>query len=81
MAESAGWAVITYWELLEQRTSLMLENSSCGQAFVVGVRIHKVTGTGEPELEGGCFFAGFGESPFQLEDGLLGSVIKMLTNV
>lgn len=50
-------------------------------SLVVGVRILKVTGTGEPELEGGCFVAGLGESPFQLEDGLLGSVIKMLTNV
>lgn len=58
MAGSAGWAMITYREvalLLEQRISSILESCSCGQAFVMDVRICKVTGTGEPELEGGVF--------------------------
>lgn len=64
MAGSAGWAMITSRELallLEQTTSFTLETCSCGQAFAVGVRICKVTGTGEPELEGGVFVV-FGES-------------------
>lgn len=56
MAGSAGWAMITYRELallLEQRTSFILKTCSHGQAFVVGVRICKVTVTRELELEGG----------------------------
>ena len=84
MAGSAGRAMIAYRELallLEQRTSFILETCSRSQAFVVDVRICKVTGTRELELEGGFLVVVFGESPFQLEDGLLGSVIKMLTDV
>lgn len=82
MAGSAGWAVITYRELvllLEKRNSFILETCSCGQAFVEGVRISKVTGTREPEPQRGCFLVIFGET--RLEDGLLGSVIKMLTSI
>lgn len=82
MAGSAGWAVTAYWELvllLEQRNSFIVKICFCSQAFVTGVRICKVTGTREPELKGGSFLVVFDET--RLEDGLLGSVIKMLTNI
>lgn len=67
MAGSAGWAMITYRELallLEQRTRFILKTCSRGQAFVVGVRICKVTRTRELELEGGFFCCCFWGKPF-----------------
>lgn len=83
MAGSAGWAMVTYREqalLLERRTGFVLDTCSHSQAFVVAVRICKVTETRQPELQGRGFVV-FGKSPFQMEEGLLGSVIEMLTNV
>lgn len=56
MAGSAGWAGITYREqalLLEQRSSFVLATCSCSQAFVVAVRICKVTGTRQLEIREG----------------------------
>lgn len=58
MAGSAGWARITYREQalpLEQRTGFILDTCSCSQAFVVAVRICKVTGTRQPEPQGRGF--------------------------
>lgn len=84
MAGSGGWAVITYRELthaLEQRTSFILKTCSRSPDSVVGVRICKVTGIRSCSLREGIFIVVFVESPFQLENGLLGTVVKMLMDI
>lgn len=58
MAGSAGWARITYREQalpLEQRTGFVLDTCSRSQAFVVALRICKVTETSHPEPQGRGF--------------------------
>lgn len=71
--------MITYREQalpLEQRTGFVLDTCSRSRAFVGAVRICKVTGTRQPELQGRGFVVP-GKSPLQMEGGLLGSGVEM----
>lgn len=54
-----------------------LASSLTPQTFVGAVRICKVTGTRQPELQGRGFVVP-GKNPFQMEGELLGSAIEIL---